>query len=79
MENDVHVKIYKEYLSAMKELADAQEKVKEYFPSISFYPVEEPPDLSAQDKEVFRRLNKAYREYAEKYKIWRISKKVNAL
>ena len=76
---ELHVKIYKEYISAMRELADAQERVKEYFPTISFYPVEVPPDLTVKEKEVFHRLNQAYREYAEKYKIWRISKKINAL
>ena len=79
MDNDIHNKIYEEYISALKELVDAQEKAKEFSPAIPLYPEGEPPDLTSSGKDIFHRLMKAYEVYAEKYKIWRISKKVNAL
>ncbi len=79
MDKDVHTKIYEEYISAMRKLADAQAKAKKFFPSIPLYPVEELPDSTFKDSEVLKQLNKAYKEYAVKYKIWRISKKLNAL
>ena len=79
MENDTQSKIYNEYISAMKELAEAQAKARELFPSIPLYPVDEPRDLTPSGKRVFQQLIKAYETYGKKYKIWRIYKKVNAL
>ena len=79
MDNELHNKIYEEYISALKELVDAQEKAKEFSPSIPLYPDGEPPDLTRNGRVLFHRLLKAYEIYAEKYKVWRISKKINAL
>jgi hypothetical protein len=73
MENELYTKNYKAYISALKELADAQKTAREFFPSIPLYPVEQPPDLTLEGKAVFQRLITAYEVYAEKYKVWKNS------
>ena len=71
MRNNRQKKYYGEYISALKKLIDAQNKAREFFPSIPLKPTEEPPELTLNGRKVFHRLNKAYKVYAEKSRAWR--------
>jgi hypothetical protein len=79
MDSNLQGKIYKEYFSALEKLTETQNKAREYFPTISLYPLKAPPDLSAKGREIYEQLNKAYKEYADKSRAWRSFQKTYGL
>jgi len=72
-------KYYNEYISALKKLIDAQNRAREFFPSVHLRPLEEPPELTLKGRRVFQQLNKAYQIYSEKSKAWRDYLKGNGM
>ncbi len=64
-------KYYSQYVSALKKLIEAQNKAKEFCPSVALHPVEEHPELTSKGRRAFQRLDKAYKLYAEKSHEWR--------
>jgi hypothetical protein len=70
---------YTEYFSELKKLIDAQNEARKYFPLINLRPGEEPLELTSEGKKVFRRLNRAYKLYAKRYKAWRKSLKTSGM
>jgi len=71
MEDDPDEIDYYEYVSALKELVDAQKKAREYSSLFPHKPTEKPSELTVKGTKAFQRLNQAYEEYAKKCRAWR--------
>lgn len=70
---------FDEYLSALKELNDAQNEAKEFGALLPLNTAENASHLPAAGKKAYQRLIKASEVYAKKYKAWKESMKAYGL
>jgi flagellar hook-basal body complex protein FliE len=70
---------FDEYLTALKELNDAQNEAKEYGALLPLNSEEKVKDLPLAGKRAYQRLIKASEVYAKKYKAWKESMKAYGL
>ncbi len=71
MESYLLKTVYKDYLSASRQLANAQEKAKQYYTLFPLKSGQEAPELTREARRAFQRLSKAYVIYAKKYIAWK--------
>ena len=70
---------FDEYLSALKELNDAQNEAKEFGALLPLNSAENAKELPSAGKKAYQRLVKASEVYAKKYKAWKDSMKAYGL
>jgi hypothetical protein len=71
--------VYREYLAALRDLAEAQNKAREFGALLPLKSKGKVRELPSDGKEAYQRLVQASEVYAIKYKAWRDSLKTYGL